>query len=78
MIGNFSMLIALAEAILAFLPAVGPNAARRSRSIALRTSDVRAALIGRVVDSLPRIGWGWKLTDGGPANGTTVRETLSP
>lgn len=52
MIGNLSVLLALAEATMSFLSTVGPAAARRSRSIVRRTSNCRIALMGGVTASL--------------------------
>jgi hypothetical protein len=76
-IGNFSMLVTVAEAILSFLPAVGPATARRSRTILHRTSRVRAALIGRIKDSRPTRR-ATRLCIDAEANTATVKETLSP
>lgn len=77
MIGNFSMLLTVAEAILSLLPAVRPAAAHRSRTIVHRTARVRVAMIGRMKDSFPARR-STRLRIDPESNAATVRETLSP
>ena len=48
MTGNLYVLLSLAEGIVSFLPAVGTAAARGSKSVVRRTSQLRAVLVGRL------------------------------
>ncbi len=47
MTGNLHVLLAIAQSIVSFLPAVGPTAARRSRAAFGRVADSLEARSGR-------------------------------
>lgn len=78
MTGNIYVLLSLAEAIVSFLPAVGPVAARRSRAIARRTSFYRSALIGRVTASVLGTRSGRMRIDAAGPNAACAGEELAP
>lgn len=78
MTGNFYALLAIAEAIVSLLPAVGPAAARTSRTIVHRTSNYRTALIDRVSVSFRGIRAGRRRIDAAGPNATRPTEELSP
>lgn len=77
MTGNLYVLLSLAEGILSFLPAVGTAAARGSRSVARRTSRLRAALVGTVTATVRGIPSGRKSSNP-VADAAVVGEALSP
>ena len=78
MTGNIYVLVVLAEAIASLLPAVGPAAARRSRTILRRASSCRTALIDGVTASLRGTRAGRRRTDAANPNAACAGEALAP
>ncbi len=77
MTGNLYVLVAIAEAIVSFLPTVGTAAARRSRTVVRRVSNCRTALFTRVTASLREKPAGRTHIDAGGPNAACAGEALS-
>jgi hypothetical protein len=76
--GNLYVLVALADAMMSFLPTVGPAAARRSRSILRRLANRRVALTSRVTGSMSRSRAALGRTGVAGPNAAPSGEALSP